>query len=59
MLKIKAEETDLTRTREFIAEHFVTGEPPLWQAGETLSDWNPQSAWQPGGEGDALALALR
>jgi hypothetical protein len=59
MLKIKAEETDLTRTREFIAEHFVTGEPPLWQAGETLSDWNPQSAWQPGGEGDALVLALR
>lgn len=56
MLIRKAEETDLTRTLEFIEEHFVTGEPPLWQSHQVLSDWNPPPVWE---QHDALALALR
>ena len=56
MLKRKSEETDLTRTMEFIKEHFLTGEPPLWKAHDVLSDWDPPPAWE---QDDALKLALR
>lgn len=56
MLRKKAEETDLTRTIEFIEEHFLTGEPPLWESHDVLSDWNPPPAWE---QTDALSWALR
>lgn len=56
MLKRKAEETDLTRTMEFIEENFLTGEPPLWESHDVLADWNPPPAWE---QTDALSWALR
>lgn len=56
MLKRKADETDLTGTVQFLQEHFMTGEPPLWQSHDVLAEWDPPAAWA---QDDALSLALR
>ena len=31
---------------QYIREHFLTGEPPLWKHDQVLKEWTPSSAWE-------------